>query len=134
MVEIGTARGLPAFPNVPLTCRFFSSAEGWSFTPRESLSLGVPTVLSEIPVHADLTCSRFCTAIPVRGSEPATYEGGVYGAWDRVEVDDIARAVMDIYQNPDAVEERARSGARWIANRWLNDDTRYGLIDVLRTG
>ncbi len=31
-----------------------SSGEGWSFTPRESLFLGVPTVVSAIPVHAEL--------------------------------------------------------------------------------
>jgi len=117
-----------------LSCYVYpSSAEGWSFTPRESVCLGVPTALSAIPIHADLIDSGFCTAIPVRGVEPATYEGGVYGAWDRVEVDDIVRALKDIHESPDAVEQRARDGAHWIANRWRNAETRQGLVDVLRS-
>ena len=108
-----------------LSCYVYpSSAEGWSFTPRESICLGIPTALSAIPMHADLIDSGFCTAIPVRGTEPASYEGGVYGAWDRVEVDDIVRALKDIHENPDAFGQRARDGANWIANRWRNAETR----------
>ena len=58
-----------------LSCYVFpSSGEGWSFTPRESVGLGIPTAVSDIPVHRELIASGFVRAIPHRGLVPARQE------------------------------------------------------------
>ena len=83
-----------------LSCLVFpSSGEGWSFTPRESLYLGIPTVLTDIPVHDELARSGYCKVIPVSGKETAYFGGEIYGKWDRVRVEDIEDSIRDLYQN-----------------------------------
>jgi glycosyltransferase involved in cell wall biosynthesis len=115
-----------------LSCYAYpSSAEGWSFTPRESMYLGVPTVVSAIPVHDDLVRSGFCTVIPARGREPAVYEGGVFGEWSAIGTDDAVRALLGVHDDPAAAESKALDGARWIDERWSGDEMLRGLRGVL---
>jgi glycosyltransferase involved in cell wall biosynthesis len=117
-----------------LSCYVYpSSAEGWSFTPRESMDLGVPTVVSAIPVHDELVRSGFCTAIPSRRSEPALYEGGVFGEWSAIEADDVVHALREVYGDPESAERKARDGSRWIEERWSNDETLLGLRSVVES-
>jgi glycosyltransferase involved in cell wall biosynthesis len=117
-----------------LSCYAYpSSGEGWSYTPRESLFLGVPTILSAIPVHAELVNSGFCTPIPVRGTEAAAFEGVTSGTWGRIDVDDVAGAIREVYVDPRGAETRAAEGARWIESRWLDADTRRCVLDVVAT-
>jgi hypothetical protein len=77
-------------------------------------TLGVPTIITAIPMNADLVHSGFCGIIPADGLEPATYEGGVFGAWSRVRTEDIAQAIKEVYQDQCVAVQRARKGARWI--------------------
>lgn len=117
-----------------LSCYVFpSSGEGWSFTPRESLYLGIPTLLTDIPVHKEITESGYCRVIPVRGKEKATYEGNTYGLWDRVNVGDIEDAIWDVYQNYGSYLIRAMQGGRWIENRWTNESSQQRLLEFLRS-
>lgn len=115
-----------------LSCYVYPSrAEGWSFTPRQSLFLGVPTVLSDIDIHRDLAASGTCEVIPARGSEPAAFEGGVFGAWDRIEPLDIADAIARVLSDPHAARQRAEAGARWIESRWLQTEAQAELARVV---
>ena len=115
-----------------LSCYAFpSSGEGWSFTPRESLYLGIPTVLTDIPVHRELAESGYCHVISGRGSEPATFEGGVFGEWLRLSADDIAEALLEVHRDRDAARRRAREGSRWIESRWLASDLEIRVGDLL---
>ncbi len=117
-----------------LSCYVFpSNGEGWSFTPRESLYLGIPTILSDIPVHRELIESGFCKAIPVNGKEDADYEGGVYGQWDRVSVQDIEDAIWDVYQNYGSFLIRAMQGSRWIENKWTNESSQQRVLEFMRS-
>ncbi|MEZ4548823.1 MAG: hypothetical protein R3B51_14430 [Thermodesulfobacteriota bacterium] len=51
-----------------LSCYVFpSSGEGWSFTPRESLYLGIPTLITDIPVHDELVRSGYYKRLFRRG-------------------------------------------------------------------
>ncbi len=117
-----------------LSCYVFpSSGEGWSFTPRESLYLGIPTVLTDIPVHRELVESGYCGVIPVSGREDAAYEGNTYGQWDRVSVQDIEDAIWDVYQNYGSYLIRAMQGSRWIENRWTNEGSQQTLLEYMRS-
>jgi len=115
-----------------LSCYVFpSSGEGWSFTPRESLYLGVPTILSDIPVHRELIESGYCKAIPSSGKEEAVFDGTVFGQWDRVLVEDIENAIRELYLNYGSYYLRALQGSRWIENKWTNESSQQLLLDFL---
>jgi glycosyltransferase involved in cell wall biosynthesis len=117
-----------------LSCYVFpSSGEGWSFTPRESLYLGIPTILTDIPVHRELVESGYCGVIPVSGREDAVYDGNTYGQWDRVSVQDIEDALWDVYRNYGSYLIRAMQGASWIENKWTNEDSQQTLLEYMRS-
>lgn len=82
---------------------FPSSGEGWSFTPRESLSLAIPTILSDIPVHSDL--SPFCKSLET----PITTFG-------------IKNALLDVYNNINTYQEMAILGQNWVQKRYQNEE------------
>jgi glycosyltransferase involved in cell wall biosynthesis len=115
-----------------LTCYAYPSrAEGWSFTPRESLFLGVPTIVSDIAIHRELVASGYCHVVRNRGREPACFEGGVFGDWDRIDADDIAMVLEQVLSDPAAAQARAQAGAAWIEQRWLNSEAQHQLARVV---
>ncbi len=115
-----------------LTCYAYPSrAEGWSFTPRESLFLGVPTIASDIAVHGDLTASGHCHVVPNRGTETARFEHGDFGDWERIDVDDIAIVLEQVLSYPTAAQRRAQAGADWIEQRWLDSEAQHQLACVV---
>jgi glycosyltransferase involved in cell wall biosynthesis len=107
-----------------------SRAEGWSFTPRESLFHGVPTLVSGIEMHRDMIESGFCAEIPSRGPEPALYEAGVFGDWDRIDPEDIAEALAALLADLAAARAQAALGAAWIETRWRASDAQCALADL----
>ncbi|MEM9557230.1 MAG: glycosyltransferase [Acidobacteriota bacterium] len=110
---------------------FPSSGEGWSFTPRESLALGVPTLLTDIPVHRELVESGCCIVIPTRGQESARAECGTFGSWASVAEEDIRRAILELFHDLSGARRRARRGARWIATRWPNGEVESRVRSIL---
>lgn len=106
-----------------LSCYVFpSSGAGWSSTPRESLYLGVPTIISDIPVHNELVVSGFYRVIGSKGLEDAQYEGNKsLGQWHRIDTEDIARAILDVYKNYGSYLIRSLQGSHWIENKWSNE-------------
>lgn len=104
-----------------LSCYVFpSSGEGWSYTPRESMYLGVPTIVTDIPVHEELVESGFCKTIHAPGKEPAIFDGDCYGEWAKIEIDAVKEAILDVYNRYHHFCELAEKGAAWIENKWLN--------------
>ena len=117
-----------------LSCYVYpSSAEGWSFTPRESVYLGVPTALSSIPTHQELIASGYCTVIHAPETEVAEYEAGEYGRWHKVEVSQIVSAITEIYENKQLTHEKARAGASWIENKWPQQDMMASLRQIIQS-
>jgi mannosyltransferase OCH1-like enzyme len=117
-----------------LSCLVFpTSAEGWSFTPRESLYLGVPTILTDIPVHGELVASGYCRVIPVSGYEDAKFESHIFGQWHKIEVEDIARSILDAYQGYGAFHIKALKGSQWIENKWRNERTQQDILKFFKS-
>jgi glycosyltransferase involved in cell wall biosynthesis/tetratricopeptide (TPR) repeat protein len=107
-----------------------SSGEGWSFTPREAMSLGIPTIVSDIPLHQDLVESRKFVTVCSSEYEPAYYEflGTHCGLWKKYSVDAIVGGIihlMDDYQN---WYERAQNAREWILQECQWQDTEQKLI------
>lgn len=106
-----------------LCCYIFpSSGEGWSYTPRESMYLGIPTIITDIPVHKELVGSGFYKTIESLDTEDANFNGDVYGKWVKVTPKDIGQAILDVYCNKSHFENLAQDGASWIAEKWRNED------------
>ncbi|MGA7879104.1 MAG: glycosyltransferase [Desulfoferrobacter sp.] len=116
-----------------LSCYVFpSSGEGWSFTPRESLYLGVPTIISDIPVHDELVASGFCKVIGSKRLEDAQFEGNnTFGQWHCFDTEDIARAIMDVYKNYGSYSIRSLQGSHWIENKWPNESMQQRVLTFL---
>lgn len=75
-----------------------SMGEGFSITPREALSLGIPTIISNNSVHKTICNSGFVKSIPARKKIPAIYElfGGQVGNCFDVELGDLQKAMVDM--------------------------------------
>ena len=117
-----------------LSCYVFpSSGEGWSFTPRESLYLGIPTLITDIPVHDELVSAGYCKVIPVSGVEEANIPGEICGGWNTVTVKDIREAVADVYSNYGRYLMTALRGAAWIENKWTNESSQQRLLEFMRS-
>jgi glycosyltransferase involved in cell wall biosynthesis len=110
-----------------------SSGEGWSFTPRESLYLRIPTILTDIPVHDALVESGYCSVISPRGLEDAEFEGKVFGQWHEVAVEDIESAILDVYQRYGFFQIKAFEGSQWIEDKWANENTTQQLLSFLES-
>jgi glycosyltransferase involved in cell wall biosynthesis len=117
-----------------LSCYIFpSSGEGWSFTPRESTYLGVPTIVSDIPVHKELIESGFCKKIEASGKERAIFGGNVFGEWSRVDEYDIFHSILDVYNNYEQWSVLAPQGGRWIEDKWRNEDMQAKLFNFIHS-
>ncbi|MDQ4069643.1 MAG: hypothetical protein M3203_09290 [Actinomycetota bacterium] len=53
------------------------------------------------------------------------------GTWGRIDVDDVAESIRQVYLDLPGAEARAAEGARWIEGRWLDAETRLELLDVI---
>jgi mannosyltransferase OCH1-like enzyme len=115
-----------------LSCLVFpSGGEGWSFTPRESLYLGVPTIISDIPIHSELVESGYYKVIPIKGLEDAEFEESVSGQWHTVETGAIENSILDVYQHYGHVQIQALKGSKWIENKWSNESTQQRILSFL---
>lgn len=73
-----------------VVCPF--AGEGYSMVPREAVALGIPTIVSDIPAHADIVCPR----IAVAGKIPAYFEWAkkAIGEWYEVTPEAIRQAIQ----------------------------------------
>lgn len=93
-----------------LDCYIFpSSGEGWSFTPRESLSLGIPTIASDCLVHRDLT--EYCNMIQL----PITQ-------------DNISAAIKETFDSYANYQKKALEGKSYVTTYNRNED----MLNTLR--
>ena len=98
---------------------FPSGGEGWSFTPRESLYLGVPTVITDINVHQELL--PYCCVISNdQKKELAYYEfcQAFHGYQNQYSIENILNALNDLFNNYDKYLDLAQSGSVWISDLW----------------
>jgi translation initiation factor 2 beta subunit (eIF-2beta)/eIF-5 len=108
-----------------------SSGEGWSFTPRESLYLGIPTVATDIDVHEELL--KYCCVIQSSNMELAYYEFGqcFYGHQKQYSVDDIKNSLNILYNNYDHYLNLAKIGSQSISGLWSKEQVYSKLFQYL---
>jgi glycosyltransferase involved in cell wall biosynthesis len=117
-----------------LSCYVYPSAgEGWSFTPRESLYMGLPTIISDIPVHKELVDSNYYGVIHSTEKEAADFSGHFFGNWARIDESDIAVIIKDVYRNYSHYARQAARGARWIEDKWFNEEVRHKMLGFIES-
>jgi len=111
-----------------------SKGEGWSMTPRESMYMGIPTIVSDIPVHDSLVESGFCTVIENDGWEEAYYEffKEKCGQWNKIPKENIKKSIIDVYNNYDEKLKLAEEGSKWISDKWKWEDSINKIREILK--
>jgi glycosyltransferase involved in cell wall biosynthesis len=101
---------------------FPSSGEGWSFTPRESMSLGIPTIVSDIPLHQELIDSGFY--LPIRSGrwESAYFEflESSCGQWKAYSIENIKASIIQLIEEYDDWSKKALAGKQWILDNTMS--------------
>lgn len=109
-----------------------SSGEGWSFTPRESLYMGIPTVTTDIGVHQELL--PYCCVITNNNAkELAYYEfcQAFHGEQNHYSIENIVDALNDLHSNYSKYRDLATNGSKWIRTMWTQNELYYKLLDTL---
>lgn len=89
-----------------------SAGEGYSMVAREAIAMGIPTIVSDIPAHADIDCTK----IKVSGEEPAWFEfcGQTIGTWWTVDEADLRQRLEAALRSPRTVDQHSP------AHSWSN--------------
>lgn len=93
-----------------------SHSEGYSISPRETMALGIPTIISNNTAHITLCNSTFVR--PIECTIPVAADREPYGVdvgeiFD-CSVTDLRKALRDVYENYSLYLEKAKKGREWV--------------------
>lgn len=107
-----------------------SQGEGFSITPRESLALGIPTIVSDNTAQKTICASTFARAVPSDIKIPAfcRLTGESIGYKFDCRQEDVQAALRDVYDNYNYYLAKAAEGREWVKqylwhslqNKYLN--------------
>jgi len=69
----------------------------------------------------------------VSGYEDAKFESNVFGQWHKIEVENIARSILDVYQGYGAFQIKALKGSQWIENKWQNESMQQDILKLFKS-
>lgn len=105
-----------------------SKGEGFSVTPREALSLGIPCILSNNTAHETICKTGLVKSIECPLLEPAFYPqfatniGNKYNC----KIEDSVEALLDVYNNYDYYLTKAHAGREWVKQYlWANLKSKF---------
>lgn len=86
-----------------------SKGEGFSVTPRESIALGIPTIISDNTAHKTLCKTSYF--IPVKSD---IKEKDSYGYNFNLSKEDLSNLLVQVYNNYEYYLEKAKGGKDWV--------------------
>lgn len=94
-----------------------SKAEGFSIQPREAMALGIPCVVSDNTAQTTICKSGLVKTVSCPIKEPAYYENfkDVFGFYYRVELQESAQALKDVYVNYTTYLSQAEKSRAWAS-------------------
>lgn len=107
-----------------LDCYVFpSKGEGFSITPRESIALGIPCILSNNSVHSTIVRSGLVTPVPCPKAVPAFYEvfKAKYGNFYDCTEADLGKAMVEVVDNYSAKLDQLKEGRAWVSQYLWNN-------------
>lgn len=96
---------------------FVSQGEGFSITPRESLSLEIPTILSNNTVHKTICNSGFTFNVKADIKQQAKYEvfqNKTIGNYFDCDVNDLANEMLKVASNYEEALQKTRGAREWV--------------------
>ena len=107
-----------------------SKGEGYSITPRESLAAGIPTIITNNTAQINLVNSQYYYSIDCPIIELADYcdlfsSNEYVGYWWNCKINDVCRAIKDIYFNYDFYKIKALEGSLWVRKFSWNNMIKY---------
>lgn len=113
-----------------LDCYVFpSQGEGFSVTPRESIALGIPCILSKNTVHQTICDSGFVFPVESNQKVPAIYEvfgNSQLGHFYDCSVDDLVSAMSEVAANYSKYIHNSAEGREWVKQYlWSSLKARY---------
>ncbi len=92
-----------------------SLGEGFSISPYEALSMGIPVIVSNNSAQKVLAATGFVKSVPSNILVPANYPTlGNCGYFSACTVDDLAKAMQDVYLNYPTYVKKALEGKKWV--------------------
>lgn len=94
-----------------------SRGEGFSITPREAMALGRPCILANHTAHTTICNSGF--VIPVAANiltkdDAESYGGEFIGYNFNCEINDVRKAMREVFENYEVYLEKASRGKEWV--------------------
>lgn len=96
---------------------FPSMGEGFSITPRETLALGKPCILSNNSAHKTICDSGFVLPLSSNIKTPAIYEvfqNKQIGYYHDCETEELAKSMLNVVNNYDKYLQQAAGGRQWV--------------------
>jgi glycosyltransferase involved in cell wall biosynthesis len=92
-----------------------SKGEGFSIQPRESMALGIPTIVTNSTGQKTICKSGLVRVVPCNNLVPASYGWfkGVFGNFEDCTVSDAAIAMQDVYNNYQFYLEKSEKMRKW---------------------
>jgi len=94
-----------------------AKGEGFGMPARESMAMGVPTILSDNTGHQEVTNSQYNWPVP----DARVEETRLGGTWSIPNWDYAVDVLRSIYDNREEASDRAAECAGWFAETWGAD-------------
>lgn len=101
-----------------------SKGEGFSVTPRESIALGIPTIISNNTAHKILCKTPYFVSVKSDIKEPADYNlilGDYYGYDFNTDKPNVIEVLDKVYTNYEYYFNRAQEGRHWVKKYTYNN-------------
>jgi glycosyltransferase involved in cell wall biosynthesis len=94
----------------------FSKGEGFSFSPREAMALGIPVIISDNSAHRTICESGLVKAVKSDILEPAYFSlfNAEYGHCYGTSLTDAVKAFQDVYYNYEKYLKKIPSARNWV--------------------
>lgn len=113
---------------------FISKGEGFSITPRESLALGKPCILSNNTAHKTICDTGLVVPIPANIKVPAYYEvfGKNIGNFFDCQTADVALAMKEVFHNYEKYLEITQEAGPIFASKYLWSELKPLYLSIIR--
>ncbi len=105
-----------------------SQGEGFSITPRESLALGIPTIVTNNTAQKTICATNFVRSVPSNIQVPAFRRASneQVGYQFNCRLEDVQAALRDVYKNYQNYLAKAHEGREWVKQyRWPDLRKKY---------